>query len=169
MRGIAVGVQEADGDRLDALRAQAQRGGAHFGGIQRGQNVAVAVQPFGHFQAVAAGHQRFGELQEQVVDVVALLGAHLQDVAEAARGDQAEPGAGALDQRVGDQRGAVHRVADVGEGQAGGGQQFGQTLQVRRPMDRAAWSGICAGGSRGAAVSSRMKSVNVPPMSKPMR
>ncbi len=56
-----------------------------------------------------------GKLQEQVVDVVALLGAHLEDVAEAARGDQAETRAAALDQGVGDQRGAVHDVADVGE------------------------------------------------------
>ena len=58
---------------------------AQFGVIERGQHVAVSVQPFGNFQAVAARHQRFGELQEKVVDVVALLGAHLQDVAEAAR------------------------------------------------------------------------------------
>ena len=83
VRGVAVGVQEADGDRLDAFGAQRARGGAHRGGVERGQNVAVAVHPLGDFQAVAARHQRFGELQEQVVDVVALLGAHLQDVAEA--------------------------------------------------------------------------------------
>ena len=76
-------MQEADGDRLGTFRAQAQRCGTHFRRIERGQNVAVAVEPFGHFKAVAARHQRFGELQEQVVDVVALLGAHLQDVAEA--------------------------------------------------------------------------------------
>ncbi len=66
---------------------------------------------------MAARHERVGELQEQVVDVVALLGAHLEDVAEAARGDQAEARAAALDQGVGDQGGAVHDVADVGEGQ----------------------------------------------------
>ena len=86
-------------------------------GIERGQHVAVAVHAFRHFEAVAARHQRVGELQEQVVDVVALLGAHLQDVAEALRGDQAEARAAALDQGVGDQRGAVHDVADVGERQ----------------------------------------------------
>ena len=129
MRRIAIGVQEADGDRLDAFGDQALRDGAHLGGFERREHVAVAVHAFGHFQAMAARHQRIREVQEQVVDVVALLGAHLQDVAEAARGDQAEARAAALDQGVGDQRGAVDDVADVGERQAGGAQQLGEAFQ----------------------------------------
>ncbi len=129
MRWIAVGVEEADGDRLDPFGYQALRHGAHLVGIERGQHVAVAVDAFRHLQAMAARHQRVGELQEQVVDVVALLGAHLQDVAEAARGDQAQARAGALDQGVGDQGGAVDHVADVGERELGGVQQFGEALQ----------------------------------------
>ena len=93
------------------------------------QHVAVAIHAFRYFEAMAARHEWVGELQEQVVDVVALLGAHLEDVAEAARGDQAEAGAAALDQGVGDQGGAVHDVADVGERQVCRLQQFGEALQ----------------------------------------
>ena len=63
--------------------AQAQGGGAHFGRVERGQHVAVAVQRSFTSRRRRRGDQRVGESQEQVVDVVALLGAHLQDVAEA--------------------------------------------------------------------------------------
>ena len=129
MRGIAIGVQEADGDRLDAVGDQALRHRAHFGGVERRQHVAVAVHALRHLQPMAARHQRVGEAQEQVVDVVALLGAHLEDVAEAARGDQAEPRAAALDQGVGDQRRAVHHVADVGKREPSRLQQFGEPLE----------------------------------------
>ena len=86
---IAVGVQEADGDCLDPFGHQALRHGAHLVRIERGQHVAVAVDAFRHLQAMAARHQRIGEAEEQVVDVVALLGAHFEDVAKAACGDEA--------------------------------------------------------------------------------
>ncbi len=78
---------------------------------------------------MAAGDQRIGELQEQVVDVVALLDAELEDVAEAAGGDKAEAGAAAFDQSVGDQGGAVDHVADVGERKLRRLQQFGEALE----------------------------------------
>ena len=142
---------------------------ADLGGIERRQHVAVAIHALRHFEAVAARHERVGELQEQVVDVVALLGAHLEDVAEAARGDQAEARAAALDQGVGDERGAVHDVADVGEG------QIRRIAAVRSRPSSAPIDGSC-GVVRHLCrrmslrcVSSRMKSVKVPPMSKPMR
>ena len=149
---------------------QALRRGAHLVRIERHQHVAVAVHALGHLQAVAARHQRVGELQEQVVDVVALLGAHLQDVAEAARGDQAEAGAAALDQRVGDQGGAVddHRRCRRASARPLRSSSV-EALQRADRRDRRAWSGICAGGFPSRRASSRMKSVKVPPMSKPIR
>ena len=65
MRGIAVGVQEADGDRLDAVGDQALRRGAHFDGIERRQHVAVAVHAFRYFEAMAAWHQRIGNCRNR--------------------------------------------------------------------------------------------------------
>ena len=129
--GIAVGVEEADRDRLDALRRQPLRDRAHLVRIERRQHVAVAIHALGDFQAVAAGDQRIGKLQEQIVDVVALLRAHLENITEAARGDQSKPGAVSLDQRVGDQRRAMHDVADLGECEPG------RMKQVRQPFERA--------------------------------
>ena len=61
------------------------------------------------------GTSGLGLLEEQVVEVVAHLGADLQHVAESAGGDQPDPGSGPLDDGVGDQGGAVHDAVDVGE------------------------------------------------------
>src|SRR3954467_12567868 len=90
-------------------------------------------------RAAAAGDEGLGVLQEEVVDVVALLGAHFEDVAEALGGDEAELGAAALDEGVGDEGGAVDDVADVGEVQAGVGDDAGEAFE------RAA-GGVAGGG-----------------------
>ena len=126
---IAVGVQEADGDRLDPFGYQALRHRTHLVRLERGQHVAVAVEALRHLQAMAARNQRVGEAEKKVVDVVALLGAHFQDVAEAACGDEAEARAGALDQGVGDEGGAMDHVADVGQREPSGVQQFAEALE----------------------------------------
>ena len=52
--------------------------------------------------------QRFGKAQEQIVDIVPLLGPHLEDVAKSGRGDEPDARAAALDDRIGHQRGAMH-------------------------------------------------------------
>jgi len=102
---------------------------AHAVEIERGDDLAVAVDALGDLQAAAAGDQGFGVLQEQVVNIVALLGAHFDDVAKSGGCDQAELRAAALDQRVGDQGGAVHDLADIRKLQAGRGDDLGQALQ----------------------------------------
>ena len=71
-----------------------------------------------------ARHQRLGKGEEQIVDVVALLGAHFENVAEARRRDQPEPGAAPLDDGVGHQRRAVNDLADIGERDARSLRQF---------------------------------------------
>ena len=126
MRGVAIGMQKTDGDGFHSVGLQRPGGGAHGVEVQRNDGVAIPVHAFRHFQPVAAGHQRIGVLQEQVVDVVALLGPHLQDVAEALRGDQAQFRPAPLDQRVGDQRGAVDDIADIGQPKPGGADDFRQ-------------------------------------------
>ena len=127
--GIPVRMQEAHGDGVHAVGGEAARLGGDRVEVERDEGVAVAVHALGHLQPAAARHQRLGILQEQVVDVVALLGAHLQDVAEALGGDEAEAGAAPLDQRVGHQRRAVDDLAHVGQRQAGIGHDLRQALQ----------------------------------------
>ena len=66
-------------------------------------------------QKVPPCDQRFWELQEQVVDVVALLGTHLQRVAKALCRQKPDAAAASFDDRVGDERRAVHDMADIGD------------------------------------------------------
>ncbi len=77
MRLIAIGVQETHGDRLYALRRQSSHGSAELRLVKRLQNAAVAVHAFGDLDPVPSWHERIGELQKQVVNIVPLLGAHL--------------------------------------------------------------------------------------------
>ena len=111
MRGVAVGVQEADRRCLYPGIAQGFGRGFHLRRVQRRHDAPVAVHPFADLQPIPARHQRLWILQKQVVNVVALLGAHLQQVTKAARRDQAERRSVALDDRVGHQRGAVQDFA----------------------------------------------------------
>ena len=66
------------------------------------------------------------------MDVVALLRSHLQDVPKPPRGEQPEPRAVALDDRVGHEGGAVHDVSDVPQAEAGRVQQVGQAREGPR-------------------------------------
>ena len=112
---VAVGIQEAARNRLHA-RVQE---GASLSARPRGRSpddIAVAVDTFGDLEAPVAGNERFRERQEQVVDVVALLGSHLQDVAEARCRDQPQLRALAFDDRVRHERRAMHDLTDVDEG-----------------------------------------------------
>ena len=129
MHRVAIGVQEADGDGFHPIVHQGFGGGPHVIQVQLGDNFAVTVQPFRHLQPAAARHQRGGILQKQIVNIVALLGTHFQNVAETARGDQAKPGAFAFNQRVGHQGGAVHNLPNIGQRQPGGGDDLPQPFQ----------------------------------------
>ena len=115
VHGVCVAVDEADRDGLDAHAHQCPRGVAQLRLVQRTQHVAVGVDSFVHREAPVARRQRLGLLQEQVVEVVAHLGADLQHVAKSAGRDQSDPGSVALDDGVGDQGGAVHDAVDSGE------------------------------------------------------
>jgi hypothetical protein len=126
---LPVGIQEADRHRPRAGAAQRAGGAAHRFVVQRGDHAAVAVDALGHFQPAPARHQRFGKRQEQIVDVVALLGAGFQHVGEAGGGDQAQHGALALDHRVGDERGAVDDLRHLGQRRAVVGDDAVQPLQ----------------------------------------
>ncbi len=90
MDGVAVRVKEADRQRFDP-------GGDEVGDlvsglreVERHDHTALAVQPLVDLAAEGSRDERVREAQEQVVDVVALLGAHLEDVTEPPRRQEAE-------------------------------------------------------------------------------
>ena len=116
VRGVDVGEEEADGDRLYALVAQRPRGLAHALFVERLQHVALRRHPpLLHGEAVAAAHQR-ARLPRDVLHDRVVLGplvtADVDDVAVAGRGDHAGLGAVVLEHRVGRDRGAVEDVGD---------------------------------------------------------
>jgi hypothetical protein len=90
-------VQEADGDRPASLRHQPRPRRPHGVFVERRQHARARRHPLRDLQPPAPRHQRVRKFQEQVVDVVALLDAQLEHVAEALRRDQAERRAAALD------------------------------------------------------------------------
>ncbi len=110
------GVDEADGDRLRTMPQELPNGVPDFVLVEWGDHLAFAVHALGDLAAqIARGQRRFGHFQENVIDVVALLAADLQDIAEASRRDQAGFCPLALDEGIGHQRRAVdHRAHRLG-------------------------------------------------------
>ena len=129
--GVPVSVQEADRERLHAVVHQVADLAADCVRVDRLQHGAVAAHALRDLAAVAPARERLREGQEQVVDVVALLRTHLQNVPEAPGGQQPEPGPAAFDDGVGGEGGPVHDVADLRRTDAGRPQQVGQTREGR--------------------------------------
>ena len=135
--GVGVGVQEADGDRLDALRAAGVGDGVELGELERDEDVAVAVDALAHLEAQPSRHERLGLAADEVVHVGPVSAADLEHVAEAARRDERRQGAGALGERVDDDRRAVDEVPDALEGDLAVGQAGEHALgQARRGRRR---------------------------------
>ena len=168
MGRVAVGVEEADRERLDSVRDEVAPPRGAPGQVERHDHAPVAVQPLVDLAAEGTRDQRLREAQEQIVDVVALLGAHLEDVPEPARRQEPERAAGPLDDGVGDERGAVDEGAEVGEAEAG--RRSSSSSPSSAPADgslgvvRHLWR-----RTRPVSPSTRTKSVKVPPMSTPTR
>ena len=80
--------------------------------VERLRDRAVGERPLGHVEAQVARHERPRQLEDEVVEVVAALAADLDRVAEALRREQRRARALALDQRVRDERRAVHDAAE---------------------------------------------------------
>jgi len=129
MRGVHEAVQEADGQRLDALGLQEGDVRAQARLIERAQHLAGVVQALRHRQAPAARHQGLRQLDVEVVLVVAALIAQREHVAEALGGEQRGLRPLALDQRVGGEGRAVDDQRDVGGRQCGAGQRHAHAFQ----------------------------------------
>ncbi len=122
MGRVQVGVEEADHHRLHVLNAETAHRLADRGLVERLQHRAVRVQALGDLEAPAPRHERRRLLQVDVVEPRADLAADLQDVAEAAGHQHADPRGLALDDRVGGHRGGVHHRGHVAAARAALGQ-----------------------------------------------
>ena len=77
------------------------------------QHAAIAVDALADTPAQVPRAERRWILQEEIVNCVALLAAHLQNVAESRRRQQANQRALLFNQRIGHQRRAVEDVLQV--------------------------------------------------------
>ena len=112
VRGIAVAVDQADRNRLDAGCGKLIPGCQHARLVQRLDHAAVGRDALHHLQAMPARHQRLGLVPGQVEHVGHADAADLQHVAEAARGDEPGPGARSLQEGVGADGRAVQHFFD---------------------------------------------------------
>ena len=132
VHGVGVRVQEADGERVDAGRLDQvadRRTGALQ--VQGCDHPSVVIHPLRHLPAQAPGYERVGPCESEVEQVVALLEAHVEDVAEPRGHQHAGPRAAPLDDRVGDQRRAVRDRLDLDHGHVLAAQQGGGAFDDR--------------------------------------
>jgi hypothetical protein len=118
-------VQQADGQRLDAVVLDGRQQRLDRGVVQGCQDPALPVAALAHRPAQVAGDQGRQPVGLDVVLVEAVLVGHLQRIAVAFGDDQRDLRPLALDQRVGGQRRPVDDQADV----AGRGSARFQDLQ----------------------------------------
>ncbi len=128
MRGIGVGMNEGDRDRLDVAAHEVRGDGAHGGFVEREPHHTFDVHALGNGEAQRARHQRRRLFEKHIVLVVAALVGDLDDVAEPFGRDQRGAGALALDDGVGRERGAVQEHADVRKAEARVGEDGARAL-----------------------------------------
>jgi hypothetical protein len=112
MRIVGVGVDEADGDGLDALRNERRSRLAHRGLIQRRDNAAIGRNALHRLKPPPPRHQRLGLAPGHIEHTGRADPADLQHVAETARGQQSGSRTDLLQDGVGRHRGAVHHLGD---------------------------------------------------------
>ena len=170
---VAPGVQVADRDRPRPRRAPARRSPRRASARSSG----VSMRPSARMRSRTprrrcARHQRLGRRLAQVVAVVLQPLAHLQHVAMALGGQQADPRALALEQRVGRDRRAVDDALGLGRAARAArcrARPPGAPARPSRPIDGSAGvDGALASVTRPAS-STATRSVKVPPTSMPIR
>ena len=168
VRGMGIGVQEADGDRFDAARLRASRRLRATARLveRRAARRRRPSSRSAHVKRSGRGTSGGGRSMYDVVLLEALLVAHLEHVAKALGGEQRGARALALDQRVGGERRAVDEDADVAR------RERRRPRAPARAVEHAvlgrARRGQHLGGERPPACSSTT-SVKVPPISAAMR
>jgi len=158
VRRIRVGVQQTDRDALHAVSPEALDDLGQLTEIQRRQHGAVGSDALADLGPKPARHQRLGlGRQIDAIEVRPVHAADLEHVAEAAGGDEADGAHAALDDRIGDERGAVGE-GGTAAGHAGDRRQAvehaargvgrrGRHLERRRPPGRVAGHEIGEGAA----------------------
>ena len=117
--GVHIGIQQADGDRLEAARCkrrhQVARGAVE---VYRGQDRAVGEDPFGDLEARRARDDGIGLLVLQIIDVVAAMALEDENIAEALRRDERRRKSLSLEHGIGGDGRSVGEVLDRPEGYA---------------------------------------------------
>ena len=109
---VAVRVQQADGDRLDAELAQPPRDRAHLRVVERAQHLARRAHALVQLQPQAALDERRRLRPEEVVEMRHAHATQLQHVAEALRRHERSARAAALEHRVRRHRRPVHDLLE---------------------------------------------------------
>ncbi len=127
--------QQAHRDRIETLRGELACGFAQRRLVERPQHVAAKIDALLHLAGQARRHQRNGLVVHDVEDRGAIGAGLLADRIDAAKSFRhQQPGLGALafQQRVGSDRGAMAKVADVGRR----GAALEQRLDARQDRPR---------------------------------
>ncbi|MNO52701.1 hypothetical protein D3C76_431270 [compost metagenome] len=131
--GIAVGMQQADGDGFHPCSAQVVEQRGQLVQRQRRDDLAAIVQALGHFKAQLARHEGRRLAVVRVEDIGGVAARDFQHIAKSTRGDQGGLHPLALGQGVDHHRRAVGEESDVGIGDAALGHGIEQALlEVRR-------------------------------------
>jgi hypothetical protein len=117
VRGVLVAVQQADRDRLGAKPANCRDRTARGPRSERELDAAVGSYPLRNAHPARRRHQGLGSTRLERVELGARLPADLEHILEAARGEEHDPSASALEQRVRRDGGAVVEQRDRAAGQ----------------------------------------------------
>jgi len=111
---VRIGVEQAHRERVDPLGGERAQLGPDLRSVEDPDRLAVGGHALVDLAAQMARHQARRFLPGQVEDVaLPAAAADFQHVAEAARGDQADPGAGTFEHRVGCDRRAMNELDNV--------------------------------------------------------
>jgi hypothetical protein len=122
--GIGEAMEKADRDPLDPLRRKCVERAREAALVERHQHISLGIDPLAHRKAQAARHQRWRQVDVDVVLLEAVFVPDFDDVAETFGRQQRGLRALALDHRVGGERRAMDDEADLA------------WLNARRPDDR---------------------------------
>ena len=115
---VGVSVQQADGDGVDIELLEPRDGGIDAGRVEGQEDLALGADALVDADPQLGGYHRRLAVDVEGVDLRSCLAADLQNVLEAARGDQCGPGAAALEQGVGCHRRTVDYTHGSISGQA---------------------------------------------------
>ena len=165
---IAVGVEEAEGQRVEFRVGKATAKRFELILRQLNEDAAVGRDTLGHFKAQMAWHQWLWLVPCQVKHAGRAQAPDLKHVAETCRGQQADTASALLQDGVGTDRCSVQHGRDVARAKAGLGKQLRYTLpEPLLPAGCGVEETFLA--KRRPSSATRTRSVNVPPISTPMR